>query len=148
VEDNQPETLIKFIKVVLPSILLKTVYEKAFISKEAKNSMTNAISNCKTFEVLQIILDEGCRCKNNNKTLIEGSYTYVGEFFKHAKPEFILQPFENESEWKKLMVDTINQLYEGVESMPRIKKVSTEALKELKKKVDEGSTITFDTLLN
>jgi hypothetical protein len=36
----------KFIKAIMPSLLFKTVYDKVFISKEAKSAVTNAIKNC------------------------------------------------------------------------------------------------------
>ena len=40
------EQMINFIEVVAPSILFKTVYDKLFINKEAKTTITNAIEHC------------------------------------------------------------------------------------------------------
>ena len=40
------EQTTKFIKVIMPSLLFKTVYDKVFISKEAKSAVANAIKNC------------------------------------------------------------------------------------------------------
>ena len=40
------EQTTKFIKAIMPSLLFKTVYDKVFISKEAKQAVTYAIKNC------------------------------------------------------------------------------------------------------
>jgi hypothetical protein len=59
VEEGQHEKLIPFVKTVLPSVLFKTVYDKVFISKEAKSAITFALSTCSFNETLMVILD-GC----------------------------------------------------------------------------------------
>lgn len=44
-QDNQA-TIVSFVQVLMPSIVHKTVYEKTFIAKEAKTSITNALDTC------------------------------------------------------------------------------------------------------
>ena len=38
--------VIPFVEAILPSVLFKTVYDKVFISKEAKNAVTYSLENC------------------------------------------------------------------------------------------------------
>ena len=66
----------------MPSIVRKTVYEKAFISKEAKNSVTKALDCCIYDQTINAIVDFGCN--GNKPALIEGSYTYCNLFVKNA----------------------------------------------------------------
>lgn len=65
----------KFIKTIMPSLLFKTVYDKVFISKEAKTAVGHVIKNCIFLQTLESLLNEGCLCKSNNKNLIEQSHT-------------------------------------------------------------------------
>jgi len=44
--NNCDTTLISFVQKVLPSVMFKTVYDKVFISKEAKNSVTASLKSC------------------------------------------------------------------------------------------------------
>lgn len=48
----------------MPSIIHKTVYEKAFISKEAKTSITNALDTCIYDQMISALVIYGC---NGNK---------------------------------------------------------------------------------
>mmetsp|Transcript_14508 Transcript_14508/g.22516 ORF Transcript_14508/g.22516 Transcript_14508/m.22516 type:complete len:282 (+) Transcript_14508:56-901(+) len=147
--ETTTESLVEFIKVVGPSILHKTVYEKAFISKEAKTSMMHAIATAPCSELLAFLLSDGCRCKNNNKSLMENSYTYVGEFFKQVGTSFV-EPLASseESDRKTLLLEVVRQLQVGIDSMPKIKKAATEALKLFKAKMDESKAIPFDKILH
>ena len=67
--EKHQEQLIKFLKVALPSIFLRTVYDKVFIAKEAKNAVANCLKNCVIPEVLEIVVQDGCYNKINNKRL-------------------------------------------------------------------------------
>lgn len=67
-EKYQPG-LINFMNVVLPAIFLRTVYDKVFIAKEAKNAVTNCLTNCVIPESLEITIKDGCQNKINNKKL-------------------------------------------------------------------------------
>jgi len=51
-----------FIKVVLPTILLKTDFEKNFIEQEAKAIMTSVAMHCSIAEVVDVLV-EGCRLR-------------------------------------------------------------------------------------
>lgn len=61
------DIIIAFIKTAMPVIVFKSVHEKAFISKEAKNSITNCIENIICDEMLDVFIESGCNSKN--KTL-------------------------------------------------------------------------------
>ena len=67
-------TIVEFVKVVMPSIVHKTVYEKAFIAKEAKTSVSNSLDVCIFDDMLSILIDKGCN--GNTKVLQENGYTY------------------------------------------------------------------------
>lgn len=71
----------------MPSVLFKTVYDKVFISKEAKNAVTYSLSNCNFKETLDVIINDGCLNKSNKK-LMEDSYAFIGIFIKNADPSF------------------------------------------------------------
>jgi len=63
-----------FVKVVLPQVLIKTVYEKNFIVQEAKKSMQGAVKSCTFPETIDVLV-EGCLAKN--LTLAELSIGYL-----------------------------------------------------------------------
>lgn len=67
----------------------------------------------------------------------ELSYGFIGEFVKNAEPAF----FEGNSD---ILGQMINQLTIGVDSMPRIKKASTEVFKDLHSKLGQDG---FEALL-
>lgn len=119
------EKLISFVETVLPSVLFKTVYDKVFISKEAKNAVTHSLHTCHFKETLGVIINDGCLNKSNKK-LMEDSYPYIGIFVKNAESSF----FDSNPEITALMVSTLTT---GVDSMPRIKKASTEVFKDIHK---------------
>jgi len=48
--------MISLLETVMPSVLIKTNYEKVFISKEAKDVMTNALNKCFNVELLHVLL--------------------------------------------------------------------------------------------
>ena len=77
----------EFIKVVQPSILFKTVYDKSFINKEAKNAVVNSLVTCLIIENLEVLLKDGTMSKLKNNSLIENSYSYLGTFIEKCKPE-------------------------------------------------------------
>jgi len=88
------ETMIKFVKVTMPSLVFKTVYEKAFIAKEAKASVTNALEWCTFDDMLTILISKGCN--GNNRTLQENGYVYCGLFVKKAKPEYFANALDKD----------------------------------------------------
>ena len=63
------ESLINFLNLVLPSVFLRTVYDKVFIAKEAKNAVTNCLKHCIIPEALDITIKDGCHNKISNKKL-------------------------------------------------------------------------------
>ena len=76
------ETIIRFIEITMPSIIFKTVYEKAFIAKEAQTSVQNALNTCRYDELLNILIEAGC--KGIKIKLQENSYNYCSIFVKNA----------------------------------------------------------------
>ena len=74
------------------------------------------------------MLIDGCNNKSN-KTLQELSYGFIGIFVKNSEPGF----FDN----IEIMALLITQLTVGVDSMPRIKKASTDVLKDIYTKVGQ-----------
>ena len=121
------EKLVSFVQTVLPSVLFKTVYDKVFISKEAKTAVTHSLTTCHFKETLEVIINDGCLNKSNKK-LMEDSYSFIGVFIKNADSSF----FEANPEITSLMVNTLTG---GVDSMPRIKKASTEVFKDIHKQL-------------
>ena len=65
---------IEFIKVVQPSILFKTVYDKSFINKEAKTAIQNSLKTCVFFENIEVLLKDGTMSKLKNNALIENAF--------------------------------------------------------------------------
>ena len=63
-----------FMNLVLPSIFLRTVYDKVFIAKEAKNAVSNCLTHCIIPESLDITIKDGCQNKINNKKLQEEAH--------------------------------------------------------------------------
>jgi hypothetical protein len=76
------DTLKSFIKCVLPSVLFKTVYDKRFIANIAKASIVNSFTSCPYMETLDVLLEDGCLCKSNNKKLIEFSFEFIDQFIQ------------------------------------------------------------------
>jgi hypothetical protein len=74
------------------------------------------------------VLIDGCNNKSN-KTLQELSYGFIGVFVKNSEPGF----FDN----NEIIALLITQLTEGVDSLPRIKKASTEVFKDIYAKVGQ-----------
>ena len=85
-DSNNMETIVELVKVIMPSIVFKTVYEKAFIAKEAQTSVKNALETCIFNDMLSILIQTGCN--GTNRTLQENGYTYIGLFVKKAKAEY------------------------------------------------------------
>ena len=55
-EEKYQATIISFISVAMPSIVFKTVYDKTFIAKEAKSSVTLALKACYYDEMLASLM--------------------------------------------------------------------------------------------
>jgi len=70
----------------MPSILAKTVYEKAFIASKAHSTMMQTIDIGFSDEIIDIIIDVGCN--NINKKLKENSYCYLGELINHINKSY------------------------------------------------------------
>jgi len=75
---------------VQPSILFKTVYDKSFINKEAKNSILNSFNSCLIYENLEVLLKDGTMSKLKNNALIENSFLYLGTFIDKCGPEMLI----------------------------------------------------------
>jgi uncharacterized membrane protein len=73
---------------VIPTILIKTVYEKAFISNEAKNALSLATKNVYMVPDLIDAFVDGLN--NKNIVLAEYSVGYLSEAVKSAEPQFLL----------------------------------------------------------
>ena len=65
-EKNQ-KIIIQLVSVTMGSIVHKTVYEKAFIAKEAKASVTYALDTCLFDDTLESLITKGCN--GNTKVL-------------------------------------------------------------------------------
>ena len=76
--------------------MFKTTYDKVFIAKEAKNSVTASLNSCKFIETLQVLIEDGCLCKGNNKMLIENSYGFIDAFIKGVDNQFLGPVLEGE----------------------------------------------------
>jgi hypothetical protein len=74
--------------------MFKTTYDKVFIAKEAKNSVTASLKSCKFIETLQVLIDDGCLC--TNKVLIESSYGFIDAFIKGVDNQFLGPILEGE----------------------------------------------------
>lgn len=77
------EVLGPFITRVFPVTLIKTIYEKNFIVTEAKQTMSSAVVNLSSPELIEVLV-EGCHAKN--LTLAEYSINYLLEavrFMQH-----------------------------------------------------------------
>ena len=73
--EKYKDSITKFLHVVLPAVFARTVYDKVFIAKEAKNAVAQCMTNFVSPDTLTIIMNEGCKNRINNKTLTEISYT-------------------------------------------------------------------------
>jgi len=69
----------------MPSVLVKTAYDKVFISKEAKYALTYCLSTCKYSELLQVLMD--CPVQGN-KVLTENISGFIGVFIKNVDEKF------------------------------------------------------------
>jgi len=120
----------------LPAVFARSVYDKVFIAKEAKNAVAQCMTNFVSPDTLTIIISEGCKNRINNKTLTEISYTTFMKTlvsstdFKNKNHLFLVDGGEH-------CVAFINQLYTGYESAPRTKKGCSEVLKDLNSKIVE-----------
>ena len=99
---NLSKSTIEFIKVVQPSILFKTVYDKSFINKEAKNAIVNSLNTCLIIENLEVLLKDGTMSKLKNNSLIENSFSYLGTFIEKCKPEIF--DYEKSDEHQKSLI--------------------------------------------
>ena len=63
-DPQSQEAIIRFIEITMPSIVVKTVYEKAFIAREARTSVQNALNMCRYDELLNILIETGCKGNN------------------------------------------------------------------------------------
>lgn len=140
-----------FVETVLPSVLGKTVYEKTFISKEAKNSVTNAIHSCSHFpHLLRILIHSGCKNTKNNRSLSEQAYAFLSEFISKAPIDLLFGSVRTDPvncEQRELVRELLELLNEGVGSLPRIKKLATECVKGLQTRLKEESDLTFESFL-
>ena len=75
----------EFTGAVVQAVLEKTVYEKAFISKEAKTAMTIMVKSCH-FPCVTLKLSEFCSAKSG--TLAELSMSYLQQMTKLLPGEF------------------------------------------------------------
>ena len=83
--DEKSEAVSCVIETVMPSVLIKTNYEKVFISKEAKAVMTGSIKKCSHVELLNVLL----HCPQHKiLALHENIYGFVGLFTQAANHEF------------------------------------------------------------
>jgi len=84
-KEDSEKALCCLIDKVLPSVLHKTNYEKAFINKEAKDVMTRALTVCQHKELLSVLLD----CNHNKiQALMENIASFIGTFIQSASKAF------------------------------------------------------------
>ena len=107
------------VDTVMPSVLFKTNYEKAFIRDEANSVMNNSINICVTQNMLKVLLE----C-NHNKIIpiIENIAGFIAVYISKSGKEFYTSyasaPADTQEVLKRLVVELSN----GIESTPRIKK--------------------------
>lgn len=128
--DNSSEAVTRLVENVLHSVIMKTNYEKVFVSKEAKAIMTVAISKCSHVELLDVILDFP---KHKILPLLETIYGFIGLFIKSANKEFFNLKSVSDVH-KNTLATLVHALSKGLDETPRIKKAATEDLKFLKEK--------------
>ena len=63
--EQNNEMILVYVNTVMPSVLFKTVYDKVFISREAKSTINNSLKEgkCLYREMLVVLIEDGC----NNK---------------------------------------------------------------------------------
>jgi hypothetical protein len=111
--------LLCLIEKVMPSVLLKTNYEKVFIQKEARDVMTQALQKCQHKELLKVLLD----CQHNKQTvLIENIAGFMGGFINSSKNEFFADYQNAEPARQKILKQLVQELSNGIDAAPRIKK--------------------------
>ena len=76
--------------------------------------------------MIEALIEHGC--KNKVKKLQENSYQYCVTFIQNASVSYIAQTSAS-------LTKLLNHLYTGLDSMPRIKKASTEAFTKLNTKL-------------
>jgi hypothetical protein len=86
--EKRDREIAEFVKIVLPAVLIKTVYEKNFIVVEAKKAMNTSLANCHFPETMQVTI-EGCESKNG--VLAELSIGYLSELVNHMEAGFYLE---------------------------------------------------------
>lgn len=137
------ETISDLIRITMPSIVFKTVYEKVFIAKEAKNAVTSALDACTCDVLLNVLLDAGCN--SNSRILQENSYAYCGLFVKNVDSSYLGKALDKDG--NHAIVKLVNQLMIGADAMAKIKKASVETLKNLNSKLQSGEPLTMEKLL-
>lgn len=147
--EQNNQMILGYIDTVLPSVLFKTVYDKVFISKEAKNTITHSLGEgkCLYKEMLLVLIEEGCNNKNNNKKLQEESYNYISLFVKNVDNQFFAISDKPDDLNTTVLTKLMNQLYIGIDSMPRIKKASNEVLKTMATKLKDKNPLDMEDLL-
>lgn len=91
-----------------------------------------------------MLLEDGCSNKLNNIKLKEKSFTYLSKFVENVDASFFLWDQVPEDQ-KAILKSLIEQLSDGLNGMPRIKKVAQACFKSLEKKL--GSVEAVEGLL-
>lgn len=71
-----------FVVAVLPSVLLKSSADKAFLAKIAKSAITNASQTCPTTELSNLLIEH---CESKNLNLAEFCLQSLANLCKHAE---------------------------------------------------------------
>jgi hypothetical protein len=116
-----------FVRNTVPSLLQRTLADKVFINKEAKEALSQCVTNLAVPETLEVLSNEGLRNKQNNMKLTELCYTMFLTAYCKAAPVEVTES----------TIMLLQLLIEGIESVPRIKKVSVDMLKSLKVRIEE-----------
>ena len=121
--EKRAEEVGGFVKLVLPSVLLKTVFEKNFIVIEAKKAMASSVKNCLFPQTIDALV-EGCNSKNGS--MAELSIAYLAELVKNFEPGFFLECGPTvEGLFKQLNVEVDGKRM-------KMKKTAEEILRDLK----------------
>ena len=77
-----------FARATMSSLLQRTQADKVFIAKEAKEAISQCVTNMSVPETLEVLSNEGLRNKQNNMKLTELCYTvFLTDYCKAAPVE-------------------------------------------------------------
>ncbi len=117
-----------FIRLVVPTVLIKTDFEKNFIAQEAKKIMTCVSNDCPYSESIDVLV-EGCQTKNG--ILAESAIGYLAVLVKLMEPGYYLECGES----VRGLLKQMNMEIDG--KRMKMKKTAERICKDIKNKVGQ-----------